>query len=242
MTTAERGPGSGAERRVLIVEDEANLAEALRYSLEVEGYRVTAAADGLRGLELARSGSPDLVILDVMLPGMDGLELCRLLRRESDVPVLMLTARGEEVDRVVGLELGADDYVTKPFSMRELLARVRAMLRRPRADAGPLPAAPHQVLRAGELELDVEAHRARLGGRELDLKPREFDLLALFMGCPGRAFTREQILDRLWGHDYVGDVRTVDVHVRWLREKTEASPSNPARIITVRGVGYRFEA
>jgi DNA-binding response OmpR family regulator len=241
MTTAERGPGSGAERRVLIVEDEANLAEALRYSLEAEGYHVMAAADGLRGLELARGDSPDLVILDVMLPGLDGLELCRLLRRESDVPVLMLTARGEEVDRVVGLELGADDYVTKPFSMRELLARVRAMLRRPRTGTTPA-SVPHQVLRAGELELDVEAHRARLGGQELDLKPREFDLLALFMGCPGRAFTREQILDRLWGHDYVGDVRTVDVHVRWLREKTEASPSNPARIITVRGVGYRFEA
>ncbi len=241
MTTAERGPGSGAERRVLIVEDEANLAEALRYSLEAEGYHVMAAADGLRGLELARGDSPDLVILDVMLPGLDGLELCRLLRRESDVPVLMLTARGEEVDRVVGLELGADDYVTKPFSMRELLARVRAMLRRPRTGTTPA-SVPHQVLRAGELELDVEAHRARLGGQELDLKPREFDLLALFMGSPGRAFTREQILDRLWGHDYVGDVRTVDVHVRWLREKTEASPSHPARIITVRGVGYRFEA
>jgi DNA-binding response OmpR family regulator len=242
MTTAERAPGGGADRRVLVIEDEANLAEALRYSLEAEGYHVMAAADGLHGLELARTGSPDLVILDVMLPGMDGLELCRLLRRESDVPVLMLTARGEEVDRVVGLELGADDYVTKPFSMRELLARVRALLRRPRAGAGEAAPVAHRVLRAGELELDVEAHRARLAGTELELKPREFDLLALFMANPGRAFTREQILDRLWGHDYVGDVRTVDVHVRWLREKTEASPSNPARIITVRGVGYRFEA
>ncbi|MEK9659622.1 MAG: response regulator transcription factor [Chloroflexota bacterium] len=241
MTSAERASGVGAERRVLIVEDEANLAEALRYSLEHEGYHVSTAADGLRGLELARAGSPDLIILDVMLPGMDGLEMCRLLRRESDVPVLMLTARGEEVDRVVGLELGADDYVTKPFGMRELLARVRALLRRPRAGTTPAEV-PHRILRAGELELDVEAHRARLAGRELELKPREFDLLALFMASPGRAFTREQILDRLWGHDYVGDVRTVDVHVRWLREKTEASPSNPARIITVRGVGYRFEA
>lgn len=225
-------------RSVLVVEDEENLLAALRYNLEHDGHSVLTAADGAKGLETARTASPDLIILDVMLPGLDGLEVCRILRRESDAPILMLTAKGEEIDRVVGLELGADDYVAKPFSMRELMARVRALMRRPRSrTAGPRG----ETLQAGPLLLDTEAHSARLGGEELRLKPREFDLLALFMRNPGRAFTRDQILERLWGHDYIGDVRTVDVHVRWLREKIEAEPSAPARIITIRGVGYRFE-
>ena len=225
-------------RSVLVVEDEENLLAALRYNLEHDGHSVLTAADGAKGLETARTASPDLIILDVMLPGLDGLEVCRILRRESDAPILMLTAKGEEIDRVVGLELGADDYVAKPFSMRELMARVRALMRRPRSrTAGPRG----ETLQAGPLMLDTEAHSARLGGDELRLKPREFDLLALFMRNPGRAFTRDQILERLWGHDYIGDVRTVDVHVRWLREKIEAEPSAPARIITIRGVGYRFE-
>ena len=225
-------------RSVLVVEDEENLLAALRYNLEHDGHSVLTAADGAKGLETARAASPDLIILDVMLPGLDGLEICRILRRESDAPILMLTAKGEEIDRVVGLELGADDYVAKPFSMRELMARVRALMRRPRNRlAGPRG----ETLQAGPLMLDTEAHSARLGGEELRLKPREFDLLALFMRNPGRAFTRDQILERLWGHDYIGDVRTVDVHVRWLREKIEAEPSAPARIITIRGVGYRFE-
>ncbi len=225
-------------RSVLVVEDEENLLAALRYNLEHDGHSVLTAADGAKGLETARAVSPDLIILDVMLPGLDGLEVCRILRRESDAPILMLTAKGEEIDRVVGLELGADDYVAKPFSMRELMARVRALMRRPRSrTAGPRG----ETLQAGPLMLDTEAHSARLGGEELRLKPREFDLLALFMRNPGRAFTRDQILERLWGHDYIGDVRTVDVHVRWLREKIEAEPSAPARIITIRGVGYRFE-
>lgn len=225
-------------RSVLVVEDEENLLAALRYNLEHDGHSVLTAADGAKGLETARAASPDLIILDVMLPGLDGLEVCRILRRESDAPILMLTAKGEEIDRVVGLELGADDYVAKPFSMRELMARVRALMRRPRSR----PAGPRgETLQAGPLMLDTEAHSARLGGDELHLKPREFDLLALFMRNPGRAFTRDQILERLWGHDYIGDVRTVDVHVRWLREKIEAEPSAPARIITIRGVGYRFE-
>ena len=225
-------------RSVLVVEDEENLVEALRYSLEHEGYAVLTAPDGGSGLETARAALPDLVILDVMLPNLDGLEVCRILRRETDVPILMLTAKGEEIDRVVGLEIGADDYVTKPFSMRELMARVRAMLRRPRNAASGRMAEP---LRSGLLAVDVDAHQASLNGEELRLKPREFDLLALFMRNPGRAFTRDQILEQLWGHDYIGDVRTVDVHVRWLREKIEADPSTPARIITIRGVGYRFE-
>ena len=225
-------------RSVLVVEDEENLLEALRYNLEHEGYSVLTAPDGGSGLETARTALPDLVILDVMLPNLDGLEVCRILRRETDVPILMLTAKGEEIDRVVGLEIGADDYVTKPFSMRELMARVRAMLRRPRKAAAGQMAAP---LRSGALVVDVEAHQATLNGEDLRLKPREFDLLTLFMRNPGRAFTRDQVLEHLWGHDYIGDIRTVDVHVRWLREKIEADSSTPARIITIRGVGYRFE-
>ena len=225
-------------RSVLVVEDEENLLEALRYNLEHDGHSVLTAADGAKGLETARSALPDLIILDVMLPGLDGLEVCRILRRETDAPILMLTAKGEEIDRVVGLELGADDYVAKPFSIRELMARVRALMRRPRSRT-PGPSA--EPLRAGPLTLDAEAHSARLGEDELRLKPREFDLLALFMRNPGRAFTRDQILERLWGRDYIGDIRTVDVHVRWLREKIESDPSAPARIITIRGVGYRFE-
>ncbi|MBM3939952.1 MAG: response regulator transcription factor [SAR202 cluster bacterium] len=225
---------------VLVVEDEENLLEALRYNLEREGYQVHTAQDGVTGLELARQVRPELVLLDVMLPRLDGMEVCRLLRRETDTPILMLTAKGEEIDRVVGLELGADDYVTKPFSMRELLARVRAMLRRSRKQ-GDGAAPPNRVLRAGDLELDVTGHTARLRNEVLDLKPREFELLALLMEHRGRAFTRDNILERLWGHDYIGDPRTVDVHIRWLREKIEPDPGHPSRIITIRGVGYRFE-
>ena len=224
-------------RSALVVEDEENLLEALRYNLERDGYATLTAADGAAGLETARAARPDLIILDVMLPGLDGLEVCRILRRETDAPILMLTAKGEEIDRVVGLELGADDYVTKPFSMRELMARVRALMRRPRRQA----ASSAEPLRAGPLTLDAEAHSAWLGDDELRLKPRELDLLALFMRNPGRAFTRDQILESLWPRDYIGDARTVDVHVRWLRAKIEAEPSSPARIITIRGVGYRFE-
>lgn len=231
-----------ADKTVLVVEDEENLLEALKYNLEREGFAVRTAVDGEAGLELARSLKPDLIVLDLMLPKMDGFELCRVLRRDSDVPILILTARGEEVDRVVGLELGADDYVTKPFSMRELLARVKAMLRRSRmppeeARLGPFG----EVLRAGDLEVDTSSHMVKLSGRPLVMKPREFDLLAFLMRHKGIVMTRDQILERLWGHDYIGDVRTVDVHVRWLRNKIEKDPGNPERIITIRGVGYRFE-
>ena len=186
---------------------------------------------------------PELVILDVMLPQLDGFEVCRILRRESDVPILMLTARGEEIDRVVGLELGADDYVTKPFSIRELMARVRNLLRRATRSVGSDDAriGDTDVLSSGDLEIDSTSHIVRRGGARLELKPREFDLLALLAGNRGRAFTRDQILERLWGHDYYGDSRTVDVHVRWLREKIEPEPSKPVRIVTIRGVGYRFD-
>ncbi len=229
------------EYKVLVIEDEENLLEAVKYNLDREGYSAITATDGEEGLECARDASPDLIILDVMLPKLDGLEVCRILRRETNVPILMLTAKGEEVDRVVGLELGADDYVTKPFSMRELLARVRAMLRRSGMASEAAPAANATLLKAGDIEIDLIGHIARIGGTPLDLKPREFDLLALLVSNKGRAFTRDQILERLWGYDYIGDSRTVDVHIRWLREKIEAYPGSPRRIITIRGVGYRFE-
>ena len=227
---------------VLVVEDEENLLEALRYNLEREGYAVNTAIDGEQALLSARDSAPDLVILDVMLPQLDGFEICRILRRRSDVPILMLTARGEEIDRVVGLELGADDYVTKPFSIRELMARVRNLLRRShRAPSATDDASPADILRSGDLEIDSVSHVVRLNGDLLELKPREFDLLALLAKNKARAFTRDQILERLWGHDYYGDSRTVDVHIRWLREKIEPQPSKPVRIVTIRGVGYRFD-
>ena len=227
---------------VLVVEDEENLLEALRYNLEREGYAVNTAIDGEQALLSARDSAPDLVILDVMLPQLDGFEICRILRRRSDVPILMLTARGEEIDRVVGLELGADDYVTKPFSIRELMARVRNLLRRShRAPSAAADASPADILRSGDLEIDSVSHIVRLNSELLELKPREFDLLALLAKNKARAFTRDQILERLWGHDYYGDSRTVDVHIRWLREKIEPQPSKPVRIVTIRGVGYRFD-
>jgi DNA-binding response OmpR family regulator len=230
------------DQSVLVIEDEENLVEALRFNLEREGYQVHTAPDGAQGLDTARQISPDLIILDIMLPALDGLEICRILRRETDVPILILTAKGEEIDRVVGLELGADDYVTKPFSMRELLARIRGMLRRSRAASeafsGPRLS---QLLKVGDLEIDRDSHVARLKGEHLNLKPREFDLLALLVANKGRAFTRDQILERVWGHDYVGETRTVDVHIRWLREKIQSYPNSPQSIITIRGVGYRFE-
>ena len=230
------------EQKVLVVEDEENLVEALRYNLEREGYDVLTAMDGEKGLELAKGSNPDTIILDIMLPRLDGLEVCRILRRENNTPILMLTAKGEEVDRIVGLELGADDYVTKPFSMRELLARVRAMLRRSRmASEASSSSAASESYTAGDLEVDLSSHTARIAGVALDLKPREFDLLALLLANKGRAISRDQILERLWGYDYIGDTRTVDVHVRWLREKIETDPGSPKRIITIRGVGYRFE-
>ena len=230
-----------AKAQILVVEDEENILEAVRYSLQAEGYETLTATDGLAGLQLARTRHPDLVILDVMLPGMDGLEVCREIRRDRDIPIMMLSARGEELDRVVGLEVGADDYVTKPFSMRELMARVKVHVRRSQASASAEVSPGIAPLVSGDLELDSDGHRVRLAGHELELRPREFRLLALFMQRPDRALTRDQILEALWAHDYIGDARTVDVHVRWLREKIETDPASPTRIVTVRGVGYRFE-
>lgn len=225
---------------ILIVEDEPNLLAALQYTLTQEGYTALTATDGEAGLRMARSMSPDLIILDVMLPILDGFEICRILRRESAVPILMLTARSEEIDRVVGLE-HADDYVTKPFSMPELLARIRNLLRRASSSQTSDFAGRSEIIRSEDLTIDQISHSVTLGDKPLDMKPREFSLLAMLASNKGRAFTRNQILERLWGHDYIGDSRTVDVHVRWLREKIELDPSKPRRIVTIRGLGYRFD-
>lgn len=233
---------------VLVVEDEPALQETLVYNLEKEGYRVEAAGDGRAALETARRLNPDLVILDIMLPLLDGFEVCKILRRESSVPILMLTARDDEIDRVVGLEVGADDYLTKPFSMRELLARVKAQLRR----AGMLHEAlekikpsetdlPQEVLTYGGLKINLTRREVTLDGQVLALKPQEYDLLLFFAQHRSQMLSREFLLERVWGWDYVGDSRTVDVHVRWLRQKIEKDPARPERIVTVRGGGYRFE-
>ena len=242
MSPAFLNQEAATKETVLVIEDDGNLLRALQYSLEREGYSVRTAIEGESGLEAARESRPSLVILDVMLPRLDGFEVCRILRRDNDVPVLMLTARGEEIDRVLGLELGADDYVVKPFSMRELLARVKAMLRRSRMEPDGLARTEgRQVFTSSDLEVDVDSHTATLGGKALSLKPRVFELLALLMARKGRILSRNQILDHIWGHNYVGDSRTVDVHIRWLREKIEENPGEPRRVITVRRVGYRFE-
>ena len=228
-------------KTVLIVEDEDNLLAPLTYNLEREGYRVVTATDGGEGLELAREESPSLVILDIMLPTMDGIQVCRILRSESGVPILMLTAKGEELDKVLGLEMGADDYMTKPFSMRELIARVKAMLRRAELSPASTDGRNGGVIISGDLSIDVEARKVSLGGIPVKMKPKEFDLLTLFAGHPGKAFTRDDILDAIWGGKDNIDRRTVDVHVRWIRQKLGEGDGAPRRIITIRGHGYRFE-
>ena len=230
-------------QKLLLVEDDRNLQEAIRYNLVAEGYEVYVAGDGESALKLARDNSPDLLVLDLMLPGLGGIEVCRTLRREgSKAAIIMLTARDSEVDRVVGLEVGADDYVVKPFSMRELLARVSAQLRR--IDMLRSTGSPDQpdLIDAGGILLDRASRRVSINGRELDLRPREFDLLAFLASRPGRVYSRDQLLQEVWGFDYAGDTRTVDVHIRWLRMKVEDDPANPRRLQTVRGVGYRFSA
>jgi two-component system, OmpR family, response regulator len=231
--------------KVLVVEDDRTLLEVLQYNLAREGYDVLMAADGAAGLETARSHRPDLVILDVMLPKMDGYEVCRILRRETTVPIMMLTAKTEETDRVVGLEVGADDYVTKPFSMRELMARVRAMLRRAemmkqKAESGA--GAPAPCLKAGDFEIDTARHRVSLDGVAVELTRMEFALLEFLARNKGQVFSRDLLLEKVWGYDFSGDTRTVDVHVSWLRRKIEADPAHPRHLVTVRGVGYKFEA
>jgi DNA-binding response OmpR family regulator len=232
--------------RVLVIEDDSTLLETLEYNLGRQEYEVHTATDGVAGLDLARQLAPDLIVLDIMLPGLDGLEVCRIVRQEMNVPILMLTARTEEIDKVVGLEVGADDYMTKPFSMRELLARVKAQLRRVRLDREEVATEEpeeqdHETLTAGDLHIDLPRREVTCDGEAVHLKPKEHDLLAFLVRNRGMALSRDLILERVWGWDYDGGTRTVDVHVRWLREKIEPDPAEPTRIITVRGVGYRFE-
>lgn len=224
---------------VLVIEDEETLLFTLAHNLKREGYAVLTAARGDDGLKLAREARPDLIVLDVMLPGIDGMQVCRLLRRDMQVPIIMLTALGGESDRVAGLDVGADDYLAKPFGVRELLARIRAILRRATPPSQPgIAAAP---IVSGDLELDRDRREVRRAGEVLPLKPKEFDLLLFFLQHPGRVFSREQILDEVWGYDFYGGPRTVDVHVRWLRQKIEADAANPRRLRTIRGSGYLFE-
>ena len=228
--------------RVLVVDDEPVLVDTIRYKLRREGYEVHVARDGLEALRLAQASAPEIVVLDLMLPGLDGLEVCRQLRRESTVPILMLTARDDEVDKIVGLEVGADDYMTKPFSLHELVARVRAMLRRSRMQQSVGTPDAEQPIRSGDLEADSLQRRVLLRREVLQLKPKEFDLLVYLMQHRGRVLTRDQLLEKVWGYTFGGDTRTVDVHIRWLREKIEDNPGSPRRLETVRGVGYRFVA
>ncbi|MCA9851002.1 MAG: response regulator transcription factor [Dehalococcoidia bacterium] len=231
---------------VLVVEDDVTIRETIAYNLQRDGHEVLSAEDGVAGLDLARERDPDLVVLDVMLPRMSGLDVCRILRSETPVPILMLTARDAEADVVQGLDLGADEYVTKPFSMRELRARIASLLRRDRISRDAGPSAPErdgasEALTAGDLVLSAASHEVTLRGVPIKLRPREFALLEFFMRNPSQVFSRDVILEKVWGLSYPGETRTVDVHVRWLREKIEDDPSDPRHIQTVRSVGYKFQ-
>lgn len=235
---------------VLLVDDEPSLIEAVGLSLRREGFTVSIATSGPNALSAARASTPDIVVLDVMLPGLDGLAVCRELRANSNVPILLLSARGEEVDRIIGLEIGADDYMTKPFAMRELIARIRAMLRRSRmpamvtadpAKVEPVPPPPaDDVIHVGDLEIDAPRRRVRCNGADISLKPKEFDLLYRLAQQPGVVLSRDMLLRTVWGYEFPVDTRTVDVHMRWLRQKLEVDPSAPRLLETVRGVGYRL--
>jgi len=225
---------------ILVVDDEEPIQELLRFNLEKEGYVVCGATDGQEALKHVESDHPDLIVLDLMLPGMDGLEVCRRIRSNpkfQQIPIIMLTAKGEEIDTVLGLELGADDYMTKPFSPRELLARIKARLRRPNSQEETET----QIIVRGELRVDVTGFRVHVRGEETELTPKEFELLRVLVAHPGRVYSREELLERIWGYEYDGDTRTVDVHVRHLRLKIEKDPSNPDYIETLRGIGYRFK-
>lgn len=224
--------------RILLIEDDALIIEPVEEALINAGYTVSVARDGKTGHDMALSQKPDLILLDIMLPTMDGWEICKAVRAQSSVPIVMLTALSDEIDLILGLELGADDYLTKPFSTRELIARVRANLRRVVLDQGQAP--PPTELRIGDIYVDLDAHRAFKNKRELSLRHKEFELLTLLMGRAGEAVTRAELFDEVWGTDWLGDTRTLDVHIRWLREKIEQDPSKPVYLITVRGVGYRF--
>ena len=233
--------------KILVVEDEKALQETLAYNLNREGYETTVTGDGNSAIDKAREIHPDIIILDLMLPGKDGFEVCRILRQEMNTPILMLTARDDEIDRVVGLEVGADDYMTKPFSMRELMARVKAMLRRVRLIREEMQTSEkteekNEQLQSGNLVIDLKRREAKLNNQVLELKPKEYDLLLYFLQHPARALSRNTLLEQVWGWNFTGDSRTVDVHIRWLREKIEVDASHPVRLVTVRGSGYRFES
>jgi len=230
--------------KILVVEDEPSLQETLAYNLTRQGYAVESAGDGQAALTVARQSNPDLIVLDIMLPKLDGFEVCRILRQEMNVPIIMLTARDDEIDRVIGLEMGADDYLTKPFSMREFLARVKAHLRRVRLireefDSESTPS--KEILQSGNLTLDPVRRETRLNDRLITLKPKEYELLFYLIRHQGQVLSREQIMESVWGWSYTGGSRTVDVHIRWLRQKIEMDPNHPERIITIRSAGYRFE-
>lgn len=224
-------------KKILLVEDEKTLAKALKFNLEKEGFIVEAAFDGEEALNAMAAGEPALVILDLMLPKIDGFEVCRSIRRSSNVPIIMLTARDEDIDKILGLELGADDYMTKPFNVRELLARIKAILRR----TVPQTVAGLQIIKAGDLQVDVIRRKVTVKEREISLTAREYAMLVFLASNPGKVYSREQLLGEIWGEDYRGDIRTVDVHVRHLREKIEAFPADPDLLLTVWGTGYKFK-
>ncbi len=226
---------------VLVVEDEDSFVEALRVGLQREGFRVQVATDGAQALDLFAAVEPDLVILDVMLPKVSGIDVCRELRGRSDVPIIMVTARGSEIDVVVGLEVGADDYVTKPYRMRELVARMRAVLRRKSVEMGGSVGDGGDPLVVGEVTLDPDRYEVVVRGEPVSLPLKEFELLHLLLTNVGRVVTRETLIDRIWGHDYVGDTKTLDVHIKRLRSKVELDPGHPAHIVTIRGLGYKYE-
>lgn len=225
--------------RVLLVEDEPNLREPLVYLLEKEGYEVSEAEDGNKAISEFRSSNIDLILLDLMLPGISGNEVCRIIRAESQVPIIMITAKDTEIDKVVGLEIGADDYVTKPYSTRELLARMKAVLRR---GAEPNAALDTGILKAGPVVMDLDRHTVTVNGEQIQMPLKEFELLELLIENVNRVLTRGQIIDRVWGSNYFGDTKTLDVHVKRVRSKIEEDPSRPKHLLTVRGLGYKFEA
>lgn len=225
--------------RILVVDDEKTIVKGLKFSLEKEGYEVLAAYDGAEALSLFKKENPDLIVLDLMLPEVDGFEVCRRIRKGSEVPIIMLTARGEDIDKILGLELGADDYVTKPFNPRELTARIKAILRRSQLSPGRDQVG-MQVIRLQGLQIDLFQRKVRIRDKEVDLTSKEFALLSLLASHPGRVFSREKLLEHVWGYDYYGDARTVDVHIRHMREKIEPDPATPQLILTVWGAGYKF--
>ena len=232
---------STPNQTILVVEDEDSFVEALTVGLKREGFRVQVARDGAEALDIFDSVKPDLVLLDVMLPKVSGIDVCRELRRRSSVPIIMVTAKGGEIDTVVGLEVGADDYVTKPYRLRELVARMRAVLRRRSSENAAVAALSGEALSVGDVVLDPERHEVLIRGDGVQLPLKEFELLEILLANAGRVLTRETLIDRVWGTDYVGDTKTLDVHVKRLRAKVEPDPSNPARIVTIRGLGYKYE-